>query len=53
MQLRARRISQFVGTQTHAEAEFGVVFKQRIIPGRPPALGVGGVGRGRQIATIN
>jgi hypothetical protein len=35
VQLGARGIGQLVGGQTHAEAEFGVVLEQRIIPGRP------------------
>ena len=37
----------------HAQAEFGVVFKQRIGPGRPAALAIYGVRSGRQIAAVD
>ena len=35
----------------HAEAELGVVFEERVGPGRALALGVGRVGEGRIGAT--
>ena len=51
--MRARRIGQLVGGEAHAETELGIVLEQRIVPGRPPALGVGRVRRGRQVATVD
>ena len=52
-QLGAGGIGQLVGGEAHAKAKFGVVFKQRIVPGRPAPGSVGGVWRGRQIATVD
>ena len=42
-----------VDGEAHAEAELGVVFEQRVGPGRSAALVVGAVGRGRQVAAVD
>ncbi len=39
--------------QAEAQAEFGVVLEQRVRPGRPAALRVGGPRRGRQVAAVD
>jgi hypothetical protein len=42
-----------VHRQAQAQAELGVVFEEGIVPARPPALRVGGVGGGGQIAAVD
>ncbi len=42
-----------VDGQAHAQAEFGVVFEQRVGPGRAAAVLVGAVGRGGQVAAVD
>jgi hypothetical protein len=42
-----------VDRQAVAEAEFGVVFKQRVRPGGPLAVGVLAVRRARQVAAVD
>ena len=37
----------------HPEAEFGVIFKQRVGPCRSASLAVAGIGRGGQVAAVN
>ena len=50
---RARRRLMRVHAQPQPEAEFRVVFEQRIRPCRPAAVAIGRVRRGRQIAAVN
>src|SRR5712691_11771590 len=42
-----------ISGEAHAEAEFRIVFEQRIGPRRPAALGVHGIGRGWQITAVD
>ena len=42
-----------VDGEAHAEAELGVVFEERVGPGRSAAFVVGAVGRGRQVAAVD
>ena len=42
-----------VERDSHAEAELGVVFKERVGPGRPAALRIAGVRRGGQVAAVD
>ena len=43
----------FVDGQADAHAELGVIFEQRVRPGRPSAFGVHAVRRGRQVAAVD
>ena len=52
-QQRLRPGHVLVHRQAHAQAELGVVFEERIGPGRTASVGVGGVGRGRQVAAVD
>ena len=58
--LEAETPDQFAGIlvllvdgQAQAQAEFGVVFEQRVGPRRSAALVVGAVGRGGQVAAVD
>ena len=42
-----------VGRQPEAHAKLGIVFEQRIGPGRPTARRILGPGRGGQVAAVN
>ena len=42
-----------VDGEPEAQAELGIVFKQRVRPGRSAAFGILGPGRGRQIAAVD
>lgn len=52
-QQTAHPLPVLIDGETEPQSELGVVFKQRVGPGRPAPVGVGGVGGGRQVAAIN
>jgi len=49
----AGKFGLLVEGQAHAQAKLGVVFKQRVGPGRAAAFAVGGPGGGGQVAAID
>ncbi len=57
---RGHALHQFLGVvvllvdgQPHAHAELGVVFEQRVRPGRTASFGIHAVRRGRQVAAVD
>ena len=49
----AGEFALLVHGQAHAQTELGVIFEQRVGPGRSAAISIEGLGRGGQIAAVN
>ena len=46
-------LPMLIDGKSEAKPKFGVILKQRVGPGRPATIGIGGVGRGREVAAVN
>ena len=53
LQQLARGAGAVLDREMQPQAEFGVVLKERVGPGRPATFLVGAIGRGRQVAAID
>ena len=46
-------LTVLIDGEAETETKLGVILEQRVSPRRPAAVGIGGVGRGRQVAAVN